>query len=101
MQTFKSSIIALCVFLILGPFGTSAQVRLPQLIADNMVLQRDKPITIWGWASPSEKISGDIRRQETYKTVAAADSSWQIRVIALRRRAAPIAWRSTAAIVLR
>jgi len=33
-----------------------AQVRLPQLVSDSMVLQRDAKIKIWGWASPGEKI---------------------------------------------
>ncbi len=32
------------------------QVRLPQLIRDSMVLQRDTKLKIWGWASPKEKI---------------------------------------------
>jgi len=34
-----------------------AEVRLPRLFGDNMVLQRDKPIAIWGWASPGEKVT--------------------------------------------
>ncbi|HTN22240.1 MAG TPA: sialate O-acetylesterase [Pelobium sp.] len=33
-----------------------AQIKLPQLIADSMVLQRDAPLKIWGWASPGEKV---------------------------------------------
>jgi sialate O-acetylesterase len=35
----------------------SAQVRLPQLISDGMILQRDVPVKIWGWASPGEKVT--------------------------------------------
>jgi sialate O-acetylesterase len=35
----------------------SAQVKLPVLISDNMVLQRDKDLNIWGWASPGEKVT--------------------------------------------
>ena len=34
----------------------NAQIHLPKLISDNMILQRDKPVKIWGWASPGEKI---------------------------------------------
>jgi sialate O-acetylesterase len=33
-----------------------AQVRLPRLVSDGMVLQRDVPLHIWGWASPGEKV---------------------------------------------
>jgi sialate O-acetylesterase len=34
---------------------TFSQVRLPKLISDGMVLQRDATIKIWGWAAPKEK----------------------------------------------
>ncbi|HTE25248.1 hypothetical protein [Flavitalea sp.] len=34
-----------------------SQVKLPQLIRDSMVLQREARINIWGWASPREKVS--------------------------------------------
>ena len=61
----------------------SAQVRLPQLIADKMVLQRDIPLTIWGWASPRERIMLEFAGRR-YRTSAAADSSWQVRVPAMK-----------------
>lgn len=66
------------LFLLTG-LRALAQVRLPQLIADKMVVQRDIPIHLWGWAAPSERI--EIRfAGRGYKTRAAADSSWQIRL---------------------
>jgi sialate O-acetylesterase len=33
-----------------------ADVRLPEIFADNMVLQQDMPVPIWGWADPGEEI---------------------------------------------
>lgn len=33
------------------------QVKLPAIIRDSMILQRDASVRIWGWASPGEKIS--------------------------------------------
>jgi sialate O-acetylesterase len=36
--------------------ASSGQVRLPPLISDGMVLQRDQPIAIWGWAAKHEKV---------------------------------------------
>src|ERR1700722_6019594 len=33
------------------------QVRVPRLVSDGMVLQRDIPIRIWGFASPGEQIT--------------------------------------------
>jgi sialate O-acetylesterase len=34
-----------------------ADVRLPNVFASHMVLQRDMPITIWGWANPNETLT--------------------------------------------
>ena len=46
----------LFIFLLL-PAILSAQVKLPKLVSDGMVLQRDINVKIWGWASAGEKIS--------------------------------------------
>ncbi len=34
-----------------------ATVRLPRLVSDGMVLQRDAPLRVWGWAAPGEKVA--------------------------------------------
>jgi len=54
-----------------------SQVRLPKLISDGMVLQRDASIKIWGWASKSENISIDFMNA-TYKTVADDKGNWSV-----------------------
>lgn len=40
-----------------------ANVRLPKILNDNMVLQRNKPITIWGWADANEKVTVQFDKQ--------------------------------------
>lgn len=52
-----------------------AEVRLPQLIRDSMVLQRDKSIKIWGFAAPGEKVSISFLRH-TIKTQAGKTGDW-------------------------
>ncbi|MFH1748201.1 MAG: sialate O-acetylesterase [Planctomycetota bacterium] len=42
--------------LILGGEVTVGEVRLPAVIGDNMVLQREMEVPIWGWAKPGEKV---------------------------------------------
>jgi sialate O-acetylesterase len=42
----------------------SAEVKLPYILSDNMVLQRDIPINIWGWANPGEKVTIAFRDQK-------------------------------------
>lgn len=36
--------------------AAGAQVRLPSVFSDNMVLQRETAVTIWGWSAPGQKI---------------------------------------------
>jgi len=35
----------------------SAEVRLPSAIGSHMVLQRDMPVRVWGWAEPGEAVT--------------------------------------------
>lgn len=37
-----------------------ADVTLPEVIGSNMVLQRDVPLTIWGWADPGEEVTVSV-----------------------------------------
>src|SRR5947207_1952535 len=34
-----------------------ANIRLPAIISDHMVLQQETPATVWGWAEPGEKVT--------------------------------------------
>jgi sialate O-acetylesterase len=52
-----------------------SQVRLPQLMSDGMVLQRDAAVRVWGWASPGEKVTTRfLGRTDT--AAAGADGKW-------------------------
>lgn len=67
-------------FLFAGILFTAAalaNITLPKIFGDNMVLQRNKPISIWGWAAPNEKISVQFNRQ-TKATVANKAGKWQL-----------------------
>jgi sialate O-acetylesterase len=54
-----------------------AQVKLPALVRDSMVLQRDSKINIWGWASKDEKVTIQFNGKK-YKTTTSADGKWLI-----------------------
>ena len=75
MRSFR---IILLLF-IWSSISITAQVRLPKLISDGMVLQRDKELTLWGWASPDEKIEIDFKNHQ-YKTVTDSDGKWQVQL---------------------
>ncbi|WP_318347271.1 sialate O-acetylesterase [Aquipluma nitroreducens] len=53
------------------------QVRLPGLVGDGMVLQRETPVNIWGWAKPGEKVKLSFNSQ-TFETITAVDGKWKI-----------------------
>ncbi len=58
-------------------FEAKADVRISRVFGDNMVLQRDKPCAIWGWASKNENVSLQFNNQ-TYKGKPDADGKWKI-----------------------
>lgn len=73
-KKFLTALFALAVLL---NIEATAEVRLPQLVSDGMVLQRDAPLKIWGWASPGEKIQLKFQGK-TYQTTASAEGKWSI-----------------------
>ncbi len=54
-----------------------AQLKLARLFSDHVVLQRQKPIPIWGWAAAKEKINVAMAGQ-TLQTQADASGKWQV-----------------------
>jgi sialate O-acetylesterase len=54
-----------------------SQVRLPKMISEGMVLQRDTKITIWGWASAGEEVTITFDRKK-YKTTAPPGGRWSV-----------------------
>ena len=63
---------ALVAALAFGAPSAAADIRLPKVFGDHMVLQRDAPIIVWGWADPGEKVTVSLAGQ---KAAAAADAS--------------------------
>lgn len=56
-----------------------AQVKLPALVSDNMVLQQNAKVNLWGWASPNEKINIQLGWQNTpVEIIANSDGNWKV-----------------------
>jgi len=36
--------------------GAQAKVKLPHLVSDNMVIQQQTDVRLWGWAKPGKKV---------------------------------------------
>ncbi|BCM94415.1 hypothetical protein IAD21_06322 [Abditibacteriota bacterium] len=54
-----------------------ADVQLYSLFTDNMVLQRDKPVPVWGMAKAGEHVAVKVGKQ-TQRTVAGASGEWTV-----------------------
>ncbi len=77
---FRFNFLAIILLAILSTIQTSnAQVRLPQLVSDGMVLQRDARIKIWGWASPGEKVKIKFNLHK-YAATTATNGQWSVEI---------------------
>jgi sialate O-acetylesterase len=65
------------------PVLSIAQVKLPRLVSDNMVLQRDTKLNIWGWATPGEKVTVHFTGK-SYSASTGADSTWSVMLPAMK-----------------
>jgi hypothetical protein len=54
----NSRLAALVALLMMGG-QARADVKLPRLIGDGMVLQRNAPLKVWGWADAGERVRVD------------------------------------------
>ena len=66
----------LLTLFVLCTVSVSAAVRMPRLFQSGMVLQRGKPIPVWGWADANETVT--IRfNKKTYTVTADAEGRWR------------------------
>lgn len=73
---YLSAIIALLVC-----FNTiaNARIKLPALVSDHMVLQRNTNVNLWGWATPGRMVRV-LFRSSTYESRAGTDGKWAVKI---------------------
>ena len=84
VKTFWAAVLVVCV---LVPVA-SAEVSVATIIGSNMVLQREMPVPIWGWADVGEKVTVKFAAQ-TKTATAGADGKWTVKLDALETSAKP------------
>jgi len=75
--------IKILLFLLLSHPCLKAAIRLPKLVSDGMVLQRDTKLNIWGWASPGEKITVKFNHK-TGSATTDAGGKWTVALPAMK-----------------
>ena len=76
VKIFTSVFVSCLLLLFQSVYG---QVKLPRLVRDSMILQRDMKVNIWGWASKGEKVTVKFNGK-TYKTKTGDDSRWMMQL---------------------
>jgi len=71
------------MLLALLPLTARADVALAPIFTDHAVLQRDKPVPVWGRAAPGEKVTVTFRDQ-TVQATAGSDGRWIARLQPLK-----------------
>lgn len=66
-----------------------AEIRLPQVFSDGMVLQRQQPIRVWGWATAGERLEVSLDKEKA-TTQADASGRWVV-TLAARPAGGPFA----------
>lgn len=68
--------------MVLAAEPVQAEVKLPSVFGSHMVLQRDQPLTVWGWADPGEVVTVAFRDQSVQAT-ADAHGAWSVKLAPL------------------
>ncbi len=71
-----------CLVLLVAALTARANVQLPALFSDNMVLQQGVPVTIWGWAQDGEKVTVKFRGQTVSTTT--RNLKWAVKLRPLK-----------------
>ena len=70
-----------CVFLAAG--SASAKIKLPEIFGDNMVLQSDMPITVWGASAAEEEVTVSLGVRRV-TTTADSKGRWMAKLPAMK-----------------
>jgi len=64
-----------------------AETDMARVFGDNMVLQREKPVPVWGWDAPGQRVTVEFAGQ---KKIATADKTgkWMVRLDPMKASAA-------------
>ncbi|MBN2293130.1 MAG: sialate O-acetylesterase [Pirellulales bacterium] len=74
---FTTVCFVLAFLLAMAASTTLAEIKLPAIVGDHMVLQRNRPVPLWGWDKPGDEVTVAIAGQ-TAKAKANDKGRWQV-----------------------
>ena len=71
----------ICLFFAVLVFEARADVKLPAIFSDNMVLQQQSQVAIWGWAKPNTgvRVTGSWNKK-SYNAKSDAKGYWRVKI---------------------
>ncbi|MGO8731558.1 MAG: sialate O-acetylesterase [Terriglobia bacterium] len=80
-MTFKAKVTTLlcCCATMLGALGVRAEVKLPSLLSDGLVLQQGMKVNIWGTADPGERVTVTLGDHQA-SGVAESGGQWKVKL---------------------
>jgi sialate O-acetylesterase len=85
-MVFQRPVFITCFLLVVSI--SKAEIILPKIFSDNMVLQRNKQVTVWGKASPGEKITVSFKKQNK-TAITDASGNWKIFLVPMEASSDP------------
>ena len=84
-----AGVLSVLAIVIAGCQSSVAELMVPAIFTDNMVLQRDQANPIWGWDSPGSKVKVAISNQ-SHVAVAASDGKWSVKLNPMKATRDPL-----------
>src|SRR5689334_20232183 len=81
--------VTLLAALFFVPLVARADVKLPAILSNKMVLQADKPLPVWGWADAGEEVTVTLGEQKKSAT-ADKDGKWMVKLDPVKASSAPV-----------
>ena len=78
-----SRVLGSFILVAIATVPASADVRLPKIFTDNMMVQRDRPVRVWGWAEPGEQVEVTLDGKAA-ATKADDKGRWQVELPAIK-----------------
>ncbi|MFT5302494.1 MAG: sialate O-acetylesterase, partial [Mariniblastus sp.] len=80
---YRSMRVALFLFLVSAATNSLADVRLPAVLDSHMVLQREMPVQVWGWADADEEVTVTLG-ENSMKAAADEKGNWKVKLPAMK-----------------
>ena len=90
MRAYLRTSTALAAIVLFGT-GANAELTMPSIFGDHMVLQRERAVPIWGWADPGQQVHVELEGipQGSHHVRTDDNGRWQVWLPAMQASATP------------